>query len=284
MTTKEEKVKLPLVLEGKPLPTEKYHISYSELTDWIDCSWKHKLKHIDKIDLDKPSEHTTYGSIVHDAIEQYLIGNAPLDPDETSKKVIEALSQIPNFKDDPRIWADSVKLIFDELPGFLAENFQNFQVKSAEIELQEILEKKPNRYFKGFIDCVLEYDKIDKRKKIPEIEKAYYLLDWKTTSWGWTEEKKRDPIKQMQLVLYKHFWAEKNNIPHEKIKCGWVLLKREAKPGKHIELVPVSVGPKAVEKALDNVYRMINSIEKGIFVKNRNSCKFCPYLNTEYCP
>ena len=284
MDKESEKIKLPLILEGKPLPTDKYNISYSELVEWQDCSWRHKLHQIDKVDLDKPTEHTEYGGIIHDAIEKYLTDDVPLNAEETGKLVVEKLSTIPDFKEEPAVWGASVGPIFEELPGFLKENFQNFKVHSAEHELQEIFEKKPNRYFKGFIDCVLEFDYIDKRKKDPVVERKYYILDWKTTAWGWTGDKKRDPQKQMQLVLYKHFWAKKHNIPLDKIKCAWVLLKRTAKPGQHIELVPVSVGEKSIERALDSVYRMLGTVEKQIFVKNRNSCKYCPYNLTEHCP
>lgn len=236
--------------------------------------------------MDKPTEHTEFGGIIHDAIEQYLVGAAPLDPVVTGQKVLEGLSAIEGFtaRENVQEWVDAVAPILEELPDFLAANFQNYKVTSAECELQEIFEKKPNRYFKGFIDCVLECEKIDKRLKNPVVEKQYWIIDWKTTSWGWTGDKKRDPEKQMQLVLYKHFWCLKNNIPLDQVRCAWVLLKRVGKPGQHIELVPVSVGEKAIEKAMETTYRMMGSVEKQIFVKNRNSCKYCPYNNTEHCP
>jgi hypothetical protein len=28
---------------------------------------------------------------------------------------------------------------------------------------------------------------------------------------------------------------------------------------------------------------MIKTVRKGMFLKNRNSCKFCPFLNTQHC-
>lgn len=285
-TTTQPKIDPAIVLpiyEGPALPTLKWHVSYSEFMDWFECSFRHKLKHIDKLDKDKPTQHTEYGGALHDAIEQYLIGAAPLDPVVTGEKVIEILKTIPEFKEDPAVWAATVKPIFDELPAFLQEHFTDYKVVSAEYELHEHLPKKKNRYFKGFIDCILEATKIDKRLKEPKPEQIYWIIDWKTTDWGWTGDKKRDQMKQMQLVLYKHFWCEKNNIPLDKVRCAWVLLKRTAKPGEHIEFVPVSVGEKSVEKAMEMVYRMVNSVEKQIFVKNRNSCKYCPYYMTEHC-
>jgi len=280
----EETVQLPVVYETKPLPTDKYHVSYSEIVDWLECSFRHKLKHIQKLDFDKPTEHTEFGGIIHDAIEHYLMTGEPLDPVATSLKVREMLSKMEGFTGDADTWAASVEPIFQELPGFLADNFSNYKLIAAEQQLMENVAGKKERFFKGFIDCVVEYDKLDMRKKEPVAEREYYVIDWKTSSWGWTGEKKRDPVKQMQLVFYKHFWCLKNNVPLDKVKCAWVILKRDAKPGNHIELVPVSVGPKAVEKALQTLNQMIASIEKGLFVKNRNSCKYCPYKNTSDCP
>lgn len=284
------KISLPVVKENsvltepKKLPTDKFHISYSEFVDWNDCSYRHKLKHINKIDLDKPSEHTEFGGIIHEAIENYLLSKKDFDFSEIESKVRNALLAIPSFKkEEVETWVKAVSPMLTQLPTFLADNFPNFELVSAEYELMESLEKKKDRYFKGFIDVILKYDYTDKRKKNPEVEQRYIIADWKTTSWGWTGDKKRDPIKQMQLVLYKHFWAKKNNIPIDKVKCAWVLLKRDAKPGQHIELVPISVGEKAIEKALENIYRMVNSVEKQMFSKNRNSCRFCQYSGTQHC-
>ena len=38
------------------------HISYSELKEWTDCAWKHKLNYIDKIKQFKGNEHTSNSS------------------------------------------------------------------------------------------------------------------------------------------------------------------------------------------------------------------------------
>ena len=45
------------------------HISYSELKEWTDCAWKHKLNYIDKIKQFKGNEHTSFGSALHTVCE-----------------------------------------------------------------------------------------------------------------------------------------------------------------------------------------------------------------------
>ena len=52
-------------------PTGKEHVSYSEVRGWKECSYRHKLQHIDKIDLGKPSPYLDFGSAVHEGCESY---------------------------------------------------------------------------------------------------------------------------------------------------------------------------------------------------------------------
>ena len=86
-----------------------------------------------------------------------------------------------------------------------------------------------------------------------------------------------------QLILYKHFWAKKHNIDLKDVRCGFVLLKRGGKKGKVCELVKVSVGPKTYDKGMKLMRSMVKTVNRGMYLKNRNSCKFCPYLNTVHC-
>ena len=41
--------------------------------------------------------------------------------------------------------------------------------------------------------------------------------------------------------------------------------------------------PNAWNREMKQVKNMISSVRKNIFLKNRNSCKFCPFLDTEHC-
>jgi hypothetical protein len=61
------------------------------------------------------------------------------------------------------------------------------------------------------------------------------------------------------------------------------LLKRGGKKGKVCDIVKVSVGPKTYEKGLKLMRNMIKTTSKGMFLKNKNNCTFCPYKGTEHC-
>lgn len=162
----------------------------------------------------------------------------------------------------------------NEVPAFYDSTFPGWKPLAAESMLYERIEKYPN-IFKGFIDALITMQ--HKKKQL------VWILDVKTTSWGWSTIKKSDELTKMQLVLYKTYWSQKLGVNMKDIRCGFVLLKRDAKPGKHCELVKVSVGDTTRAKALKSVGNMLASVKRGIAIKNRDSCKYCEYRGTEHC-
>ncbi len=278
------------------LATGRQHISYSELHDWIECPWRHKIKYIEKIQSDSESIHTIYGQHVHAGIESYLIDpeKKPIDSklfiEKWHNEIIpgfisrmkESNNQkaIDDYLNNKNEFDNSFESIFEQVPVWLELTFPGWELHGAEVKLFENIGIKKDRFFKGFIDCVIVAP--DKKGV-----KKYYLIDWKTTSWGWSFDKKTSFEKQLQLILYKHFFAKKYNIHLKDIKCSFVLLKRKPPkltPNEHCEKIDVSVGPKTETRALELVDKMLAHLNKNLFPKNRNSCKFCQYKNTKYCP
>jgi len=278
------KYQLPLFEDKLILPTNKYHISFSEISDHMACSYRHKLKYIDKIVLEDGSIHTAFGGAVHDSIENFLINKCDLNPENTIKDFKNRLKDLskPVEPDIVNEFCEQIPDILLQLPNFLNETFPEYKVIGAELLLFENVKGQLGINFKGYIDAILKIKK--KRGKGFE----YILLDWKSCGWGWKPEQKQSYEKQLQLMLYKYFFCELMNIPHTDVKCGFVLLKRTApKKRKHLdrlEFVPVSVGPKSIEKALDTLNDTINKIRKGYATKNRMSCEpFCTYYGTNFC-
>lgn len=109
-----------------------------------------------------------------------------------------------------------------------------------------------------------------------------FIVTHNTCSYFWPLARRIDPKKTMQLVFYKYFYSRKFNLPLNKVKCGFILLRRSKKKD-NCELVTVSVGDKAVEKAMGTIDNMLGYIQKKMFPKNRESCKYCPYAGTEHC-
>jgi hypothetical protein len=278
------------------LPTGKSHLSFSEIKMWKECSWKHKLFHINKILLQEESPHLHYGTIVHAAIEDFLRTRVML-----IEPAVEAIADAwdrygfdgENFieKQTARAqrdgwkyrhmgceeWQTSAKNCLQSLPAFLDSKFHSWRTVDVEHELYEQVDGLDDVKFKGFIDAIL-LTKDEKGKK------KVWMLDWKTASpRGWDPQKQRDFMMQAQLMLYKTFWASKMELDIKDIACAFVLLKKSTKPEKCIQMIPVSVGPKAVEKSQKLLRSAAKGIQSGLALKNRDSCKFCEYRGTEHC-
>ena len=57
------------------MPTGKSHVSFSEIKCWKECSYRHKLMHVEKIDVFKPSPYLDFGTAVHEGCETLLENN-----------------------------------------------------------------------------------------------------------------------------------------------------------------------------------------------------------------
>lgn len=273
--------------------TGKPHVSFSEVRIWKECAWKHKLIYIDNLLQFETGIYTEYGSILHETIENFLktrkmeVDTALLkleeswikngfDNEDIFKKQIEsAESQGWTYKHSYlNEWKEWCRDSLNDLPSFMEENFPGWETVAAEEELYEKIDDEIS--FKGFIDCIIKYKKGNKTK--------YVIIDWKTaSSRGWSREKQQDIKTTAQLILYKHYWGTKNNIPLKDISCNFILLKRGSKPGKCCKMINVSAGPLSIEKANKIVSNMISGVRRKFFMKNRNACKFCPFYNTENC-
>jgi hypothetical protein len=176
---------------------------------------------------------------------------------------------------NPAEWIEIVRRFMSELPGFMDSTFGDWACLDAEEKLHEAVDIWPIS-FKGYIDGVLVV-------RTASGKRIYWLIDWKFTNF-WSKEKRSDARVRLQLVLYKHFWAMKHGIPLKDIRCAFVLVNKKAKPGKSFELMPVSVGDVTLGRGLKMLKNMLTSVQRGIHPKNRASCSYCQFHNTEHCP
>ena len=275
--------------------TEKPHVSYSEVRTWKECPYRHKLTYIDKIESNEPSQYLDYGILLHECLENYLktkeidtvklkkdLENAWEEKGYDTEKYIKNLTEAAATRGEkPRIleplpkWLQWAEVSVSAVPEFLSTNFPNWKTISAEHQLYEDI-CADDMKFKGFIDAVIECDYRKSKRKV-------WILDWKTApAYGWNAWKRQDFLVQAQIALYKKFWRTKFDYDCNNVGAGFVLLKRGAKKNP-IDLFKVSVGPKTEEKAEKLLRSMLKTIRAGLYIKNRNSCKYCPFYNTEHC-
>lgn len=251
----------------------KKHISYSELKTWSECAHRHKLEYLDNLKIFKGNEFTSFGKAIHAVGEKFLIEDVNTTPEEYFE--LQFLKELKSLVREDKslklndtlvqsMRSQGTNLAPQMIPG-LEEYFEEFEVYSVEERLYENFEEEEIN-FKGFIDLVLKQGD------------TYHIIDWKTCSWGWNSHKKQDRLVTYQLTLYKHFFAKKHNIDPKNIKTYFALLKRTAKQNQ-VEIFQVSAGQKKIQNALKLLSTALYNIRKGQYVKNKLSCKYCPFDN-----
>jgi transposase len=253
------------------------HISFSELKNWRECPYKHKLTYLDRISIFEGNEYTAFGTAVHSVCEK-LVCEDSLSTNQAEllfeQEFTNEINKLLDLELNQKLISDMEKQAKQIIPKILTElkkSFTEYEVHSTECKLFEPIEDRDTK-FKGFVDLAL---------KLPNDK--YIILDWKTCSWGWDSRKKNDKMITYQLTLYKHFFAKKYNIDPKNIETYFALLKRTAKKN-NVEIFRVTSGPKKTKNALKMLKHALHNIERKNYIKNRLSCNRCEFHKTEYCP
>ena len=184
------------------------HISYSELRNWTECSWRHKLMYLDKIETFQGTEHTCFGTAVHETIENMLLGNIQEPYKYFHEAFTKELLDI-GVQEDTELASDmrqQVNGIFEAVVPSLDEYFEDkggwSLVSTEEALMEPITESKIKDFdFKGFIDLVLK-----------DGNGHYHVIDWKTCSWGWNARKKSDSLYGRAISLKPTARPSKNRL------------------------------------------------------------------------
>jgi hypothetical protein len=271
---------------AKMLPTGKPHVSFSEYSNWVQCSYRHKLVYVNKLLPDPVSPAMSFGTAVHKGCEIFL-KTKTLDLDTPLKMIKEDFDKNCNRPEYIKVKYSASAMekmlevaasIMLDVPAFFDKTFPEWEFVAAEQFLYEPLQS-PGHYFKGYIDGVIQAP-----KKPGSDKKITWVVDFKTCPWGWSAEKKQDEVVRSQLMLYKTFWSTKMNVPMKDIRAGFILLKKTGKNGDRCELVPVSVGDVTSERVMKRIETMVKFIDRGFAIKNKQACEYCEFKGTVHCP
>lgn len=271
------------------------HISWSQYRMWKECQHLHWLQYHDKLKVFEPSKYMDFGSSVHYTAEDVF--NLSLEGKEVDfdleYRFVEHMNETigknhPHYNPDWAITPEELDVMLHsgkecvtELIDFIRNDpeFEGWEVFSVEEDLElPLSDSMPEWKFKGFIDLVLK-----KGKK-------YYLLDYKTCSWGWGRDKTQNPLYMGQIQAYKHYFMKQHpEIESTRdVKLGFVLVKRTGKAGKRIQLLKTSAGEKTLGNIETELTSMARAFEKGMHMKtgryDTKACTRCSFFNTEHCP
>jgi len=278
-------------------------VSYSQYSMWSQCPHRWKLNYIDRLSTFTDSIHTLFGTAMHEVIQTWVEtiyektakAANELDLDTmllTKLKTIyrekmsrEGAEHFTTPEQLAEFWEDG-KAILDFLKKRRGEYFskKGYKLLGIETELKYPLTDGIN--FIGFIDLVLG----------DEISGEIKIIDIKTSTMGWNKWMKADKNKTDQLLLYKQFYSKQMDVPLDKIKVEYFIVKRRLYenldfPQKRVQSFIPANGTPSINKVVKNLSNFLedgfenNDYKLKEYFKNKSqkTCKWCEFKNTEHC-
>jgi hypothetical protein len=281
-------------------------VSFSQYSMWSSCPHQYKLNYIDKLGESSSNIHTIFGTAMHETIQHYLsvmYGVSKKQADEINKDKLLLEKMREAYKSEADKMSEGTPCTQIQLEEFygdgrriltwLDKHMHKFYSKSGfelvgiEIPLNATI--KEGVHFIGFIDIVIR----------DLASNEIIIIDLKTSTMGWNQYQKADKMKNSQILLYKKYYSELFNIPLQKIKVEYQILRRKlpedsAFPVPHVSKHIPAHGSPSVKKVYDEFMEFINTVfEDGGAFKNiefpkvpgaaKKNCKFCEFGNRGIC-
>jgi hypothetical protein len=305
-------LKTPKDLAIKARMMGKKTISYSQFNMYKQCPHHWRLSYIDGHKVFEPSIFLTFGTAMHEVLQEYLQTMY-----DTTAKAADELPLEANLKGKmATLYKESVEdndgkhySSKDELTEFyydgcdIIDFFKKkrgayFSKKNCElvgIEMPLLVETDENEkiMMMGFQDIVI------KESYQNGIEKLK-ILDIKTSTFGWREGQKRD--NGDQLRIYKKYFSKQYNVPEENIEIEYFIVKRKLYencdfPQRRVQIYRPPSGKPSMNKTSRSLAEFIKTAftkdgkhnkdreYPAISGKNNKNCKWCEFKsNYDLCP
>lgn len=278
-------------------------VSYSQFGMYSSCQEQFKLNYIDKLGISNANIHLIFGSSMHEVIQHFLDVMYNVTKKQALQLNLNQMLQdklVEHFKkekekmgeDDPctkeelqEFYEDGVKIL-DYFRIKLDKLYSKTGFELVAIEQRLNAEIKPGVHFIGFIDILLRDKTTDE----------YIIIDLKTSTRGWNKYQKADKTKISQMLLYKKFYSDKYDIPLDKIKVEYQILKRKLFEGADFPIPRISKfvpanGKPSVNKAwndfkgfVDSVYGDEGQLIQEVFPPNKGKqCEWCEFRTRNLC-
>ena len=279
-------------------------VSYSQYTMWSSCPQQFKLNYIDKLGTSSANVHTIFGSAMHETIQHFLNVMYNVTKKQALQLDLDGMLKdklVEHFTAEKQKLTEGTPCSREELEEFYGDGrhildyFRNkldklytksgFELVAIEMPLNAKI--KEGVHFIGFIDIVL------RDLSSGEI----IIIDLKTSTSGWNKYQKADKVKTSQMLLYKKFYSEKYDIPLDKIKVEYQILKRKLIENTEYPIPRISKfipphGKPSVNTAwkgfmefVDTVYDDNGLIATDNFPTNKSkSCDWCEFKTRGICP
>ena len=274
-------------------------VSFSQYSMWHNCPQQYKLAYIDKLGENSSNIHSIFGTAMHETLQNYLEKCLRISKSQADKMIDlnEYLKETEGEIGNTTICTKEEMVEFLEDGNVLLDWFQKpknfnkfFSLKHDElVAIEQPINTKisENVNFMGFIDLIIR-DTFTGR---------YRIIDFKTSTRGWSKYQKSDPVKSAQILLYKKFYAELLNISEDVIDVEFIILKRKVEVredipthriSKHIPAngkVSVNKAWKGFTEFVESVFDKDGNYRTDIdYPKNATKlCEWCEFFDRGIC-
>jgi len=283
-------------------------ISYSQLSMFLSCPKKWALQYRDGHKIPSFSINMTFGTAVHETLQNYLSvmyneSGVKADAINIEEYFEERFREnyAKGYKDNKNVHFSSPKemrefyedglAILDFIKKKRGDYFSIKEWHLVGIEVPIIMapnKSHNNVLFNGFIDLVLFHEPTEK----------FVIYDIKTSGRGWSDKEKKDEVKQFQILLYKQYFSEQFGVDIENIDVEFFIVKRKIweqseYPQKRVQQFVPANGKTKVKKAkvaldtfVDEVFNLDGSYKSTDFqaTPSKSSCLYCQYKSKkEFC-
>jgi len=264
------------------------------------------LAYIDKLGESSANIYTIFGTAIHETIQHFLsvmygVSKKQAMEIDTDKLLLDWMRK-EYIKETEKLTEGTIctQLELEEFYGDgrrILEWFKNkidkfytktgFELVGIEIPLNAKV--KEGVHFIGFVDIVMK-DLSDN---------SIIIIDLKTSTNGWNKYQKADKYKNAQIVLYKKYYSELFNVPLDKIKVEYQIMRRKLYEDAPFPIpymsrhVPAN-GKPTVNKVYNEFMGFVNEVfdDEGNFNdlpypkvpgERKKNCKFCEFLQRGIC-
>lgn len=278
-------------------------ISYTQFSMYQACPHSWELAYAKRLRTKEPNINLLFGTAMHNTIQSWLtvlydsvqaglnmnlseLLFTEMDTNFVSMcdswgKSFSSAEELADYYNDGVSILSSIRK--DYLSHYDTNDSKLYGIE-APIYVSPV-EAIPNVKFLAYLDVVLSY-----------LSNSMYLIqDIKTSKSGWGKYQKADKAKISQVLLYKHFFAQQNNIPLNTVTSQYFILKRKSAtktqvfiPGQttaSINKVVKSLNQFVVESFnSDGSYNFDREYPAICGYSNEN-CRFCEFKDKhDLCP
>jgi len=262
-------------------------VSFSQYSTWKSCPNQYKLNYIDELSESKSNVSLIFGTAMHEVLQSYIdvclrLSKSQADKSMNLKQLLtekmrdEYLKESEKCKEDICTKDELVEHLNDGI--LILEQFQKskhfnkfFDLKYDEvIAIEQPLNTKvkDNVNFIGFIDLVIK----------DSFNGKYRIIDFKTSTKGWSSYQKKDEVKNSQILIYKKFYSELFGVSQDMIDVEFIILKRKIPADTEYPIPRVSKhvpanGKPSVNRAWAGFMDFVNTV----FDENGNRRTDIPY-------